>query len=113
MRTDSVITIAGAHDARTAVSRLTRPVPDRSRRAGIPARGGGEKMKASDVEAAGRPARARPGAAAGHPVREQRQGRRSRFSLPAPGGARRRASARAGALGRGRRQLMPALLGVG
>jgi hypothetical protein len=35
MRTDSVITIIGAHDARNAASRLTRPVPDESCRAGI------------------------------------------------------------------------------
>ncbi len=35
MRTDSVITIVGAHDARTAAFRLTRPVPDGSCRAGI------------------------------------------------------------------------------
>jgi hypothetical protein len=70
-------------------------------------------MKASDVEAAGRPARARPGAAAGHRVNEQRQGRRRRFSLRAPAGARHSASAIAAALGRGRRQLTPALLGVG
>ena len=68
-------------------------------------------MNASDVEAAGRAALARPGA--GHPVTEQRQGRRRRFSLRAPGGACRRASATAAALGRGCRQLTPALLGVG
>ena len=60
MRTDAVITIAGAYDARTAASRLTMPVPDRSCRARIPVRGSDEKMsdekmKASDVEAAGRP----------------------------------------------------------
>ena len=70
-------------------------------------------MKASDLEAAGRSALTRLGAAAGHPAREQRQGRRRRFSLRAPGGACRRASAVAAALGRGRRQLTPALLGVG
>src|SRR5260370_26438832 len=35
MRTGAVITIAGAHDARNAASRLTRPVPDGSGRAGI------------------------------------------------------------------------------
>ena len=70
-------------------------------------------MKASGIEAAGRPALTRPGAAAGHPVAEQRQGRRRRFSLRAPDGACRRASAVAAALGRGRRQLTPALLGVG
>jgi Molybdenum Cofactor Synthesis C len=34
MRTDAVSTIAGAHDARTAASRLTRPVPNGSCRAG-------------------------------------------------------------------------------
>ena len=33
MRTDAAITIAGAHDARTAASRLTMPVPDGSCRA--------------------------------------------------------------------------------
>jgi hypothetical protein len=35
MRTDSIITIAGAHDARNAACRLTMPVPDGSCRAGI------------------------------------------------------------------------------
>jgi hypothetical protein len=30
MRTDSVITIVDAHDARSAASRLTMPVPDGS-----------------------------------------------------------------------------------
>jgi hypothetical protein len=35
MRTDAVITIAGAHDARNAASRLTTPVPDGSCRAEI------------------------------------------------------------------------------
>jgi hypothetical protein len=35
MRTDAVITIVDAHDARNAVSRLTMPVPDGSYRAGI------------------------------------------------------------------------------
>ena len=70
-------------------------------------------MKASDLEAAGRPARTRPAQAAGHPAREQRQGRRRRFSLRAPAGACRRASAMAAALGRGQRQLTPALLGAG
>jgi len=44
-------------------------------------------MKASDVKAAGPPSLTRPGAAAGHPATGQRQGRRRRFSLPAPGGA--------------------------
>ncbi len=37
-------------------------------------------MNASDVEAAERPALTQPGAAAGHPVTEQRQGRRRRIS---------------------------------
>jgi hypothetical protein len=74
--------------------------------------GGGDAMNAS-FAAAGRPARARPGAAAGHPVKEQRQGRRRRFSLRASAGTRYRASAIAAVLGRGRRQLTPALLGVG
>ena len=70
-------------------------------------------MKASDVEAAGRPALTRPGAAAGHPATQQRHGRRRQFSLRAPGGACHTASAIAAALGRGRRQLTPALLGAG
>ena len=70
-------------------------------------------MKASEFGAAGRPARARPGAAAGHPVKVQRHGRRRQFSLRAPAGTRRRASAIAAALDRGRRQLTPALLGAG
>jgi len=75
MRTDAVITIVGAHDARTAASRPTVPVPDRSCRARILVRGSDEKMsdekmKASDVEAAGRPTLTRSGAAAGHPVTE-------------------------------------------
>jgi len=35
MRTDAVITTVGAHDARNAASRLTKPVPYRSCRAGI------------------------------------------------------------------------------
>ena len=74
--------------------------------------GGGDAMNASDVEAADRPARARPGAAAGQPVKEQRQGRRRPFRFHAPAGARHRASAIAAALDRGRRQLTPALLGV-
>ena len=69
-------------------------------------------MNASDVEAAGRAALARPSAAAGHPVTEQRQGRRRRFSLRAPDGACRGASAIAAALSRDCRQLTPALLGV-
>ena len=113
MRTDAVSTIAGAQHARNAASRLTKPVPDESCRAGSWPGGGGDAMNASDFEAAGRPARARPGAAAAHPVKEQRQGRRRRFSLRAPAGTRHRASAIAAALDRGRRQLTPALLGVG
>jgi hypothetical protein len=75
--------------------------------------GGGDAMNAGGLRAAGRPARARPGAAAGHPVTAQRHGRRGRFTLRAPAGARHRASAIAAALDRGRRQLTPALLGVG
>jgi hypothetical protein len=35
MRTEAVITIAGAHDARNAASRLTMPVPDGSCQAQI------------------------------------------------------------------------------
>jgi len=35
MRTGAVITIAAAHDARNAASRLTMPVPDGSCRATI------------------------------------------------------------------------------
>jgi hypothetical protein len=35
MRTDAVITIAGAHDARNAASGLAKPVPDGSCRAAI------------------------------------------------------------------------------
>ena len=111
--TDAVITIAGAHDARNAASRLTMPAPDGSCRAGILSGGGGDAMNASDFEAAGRPARARRGAAAGHPGTEQRQGRRRQFGLRTPAGARHGASATAAALGRGRRQLTPALLGAG
>jgi hypothetical protein len=38
MRTDALITIAGAHDARDAASRLTMPVRDESCRAQILAR---------------------------------------------------------------------------
>jgi hypothetical protein len=67
------------------------------------------------------PARPRPGwrcrcliqAAAGHPARQPRRGRRRRLGLGAPAGTRPGASAIAAALGRGRRQLTPALLGVG
>jgi hypothetical protein len=70
MRTDAVITAAGAHDARTAASRPTVPVPDGSCPARIPACGGDDTVKAGDVEAAERPALTRPGAAAGHPVNE-------------------------------------------
>ena len=70
-------------------------------------------MKASDVEAAGRSALIRSGAAAGHPATGQRHGRRRRFSVRAPAGARHSVSAMSAALGRGGRQLTPALLGVG
>jgi len=69
-------------------------------------------MNASDIDAAGWPALTRPDAA-GHPGTEQRHGRRRRFSLRAPAGACHTASAIAAALGRGRRQLTPALLGAG
>ncbi len=108
----AVDTIAADHDARNAASRptcrcLTDAAGPRSRRGG-----GGDTMKARDVKAAGRPALTRPGAAAGHPVTQQRQRRRRRFSSRAPG-ARHTASAIAAALGRGCRQLTPALLGVG
>jgi hypothetical protein len=73
--------------------------------------GGGDAMNAGGFEAAGRPARARPGVAAGHPATEQRHGRRRRFRLRAAADARHRASAITAALGR--RQLTPALLGAG
>jgi hypothetical protein len=94
MRIGAVIMIVGAHDARNAGSRPTVLVPD-------------------GRDAAGRSALTRPGAAAGHPGTEQQHGRRRRFSLRAPGGACHRASAKAAALGRGRRPLTPALLGTG
>jgi len=68
-------------------------------------------MNTRDTVAAGRAALTRPGPAAGHPVTQQRHGRR--FSLRAPHGACHRARAIAAALGRGCRQLTPALLGVG
>jgi hypothetical protein len=113
MRIGAVITIAADHDARNPAYLPTVPVPDPSCRARIPVCGGGDTTKASDIEAAGRPVLTRPGAAAGHPVTEQRHGRPRRFSLRAPAGARHRVSARAAALGRGGRQLTPALLGVG
>ncbi len=112
MRIGAVIAIAADHAARNAAYLPTVPVPDRSCRARIPVRGG-DTTKASDVEAAGRPVLIRPGAAAGHPVTEQRRGRHRRFSLRAPGGGRHTASVRAAALDRGGRQLTPALLGVG
>jgi hypothetical protein len=35
MRTDAIIAIVGANEARNAASRLTMPVPDGSCRAGI------------------------------------------------------------------------------
>jgi anti-anti-sigma factor len=41
-------------------------------------------MNTRDVDAAARAALTRPGAAAGHPVQEQRHGRRRRFSPRAP-----------------------------
>ena len=113
MHIGAVDTIAADHDARNAASRPTcRCLMDAAGPGSRPG-DGGDAMKARDVVAAGRPALTRPGAAAGHPVQEQRQGRRRRFSSRAPGGARRAASAIAAALGRGRRQLTPALLGAG
>jgi hypothetical protein len=42
MRTDAVIMIAGAHDARNAASRLMMPVPDGSCQAGSWPGGGGD-----------------------------------------------------------------------
>ena len=94
MRIGAVIMIVGAHDARNAGSRPTVLVPD-------------------GRDAAGRPPLTRPGAAAGHPGTEQWHGRRGRFSLRAPGSACHGASAIAAALGLGRRQLTPTLLGAG
>ena len=46
--------------------------------------GSGDTMNASDIDAPGRSALTRPGAAAGHPGTEQRHGCRRRFSLRAP-----------------------------
>ena len=112
MRIGAVIMIVGAHDARNAASRPTVPVPDGRYRPGSWPGGSGDTMNASDIDAAGRSALTRPGAAAGHPGTEQRHGRRRRFSLRAPGGACHRASAIASAMGRCR-QLTPALLGAG
>jgi hypothetical protein len=112
MRIGAVITIAADHDARDAAYLPTVPVPDRSCQARILVRGG-DTTKASDIEAAGRSVLTQPGAAAGHPVTEQWQGRRRRLNLRAPAGARHRVSARAAALDRGGRQLTPALLGGG
>jgi hypothetical protein len=65
-------------------------------------------MTASDIEAAGVPALARLAAAAG-PARKRRRTRCSRFGSGAPSGACHRARV----IGRGRRQLTPALLGAG
>jgi hypothetical protein len=113
MRTDSVIRIVSAHDARDAASRLTSRCLMEAAGPGSWPGSGGDAMNASGLVAAGRPARARPAAAAGHPVKEQRQGRHTRLSLSVPAGARHRVSAIAAALGCGRRQLTPALLGVG
>ena len=62
MRIGAVITIAAGHDARNAASRPTMPVPAGSCPARIPGLGSDEKMKASDVEAAGQPGLTRPGA---------------------------------------------------
>jgi hypothetical protein len=117
MRAAAVSTIAAARDAHDAAFRLTMPVPEGCLREAAGPRswpgGGGDAMNASDFVAAGRPARARPGAAAGHLVTERRHGRRRQFSLRAPAGARPGASAIAAALDRGCRQLTPALLGAG
>jgi hypothetical protein len=52
-------------------------------------------------------------AAAAAPAEGQRRGRHGRFSWPAPGGACRRGRMIAAAPGRARRQLTPALMGVG
>jgi len=113
MRIGAVIAIVGAHDARNAASRLTMPVSAGSCRAGSWPGGSGDTMNASEVRAAGWPVLTRAGAADGHPASEQRQGRRRRSTLRAPAGARRRVSTIAAALGRGCRQLTPALLGIG
>jgi hypothetical protein len=113
MRIGAVVTIAAAHRLTMPRSgRLCRCLMDAARPGSWPG-DDGNAMKASDAEAAGRPALTRAAAAAGHPVREQRKERRRRFSLRAPAGARHRASARATALDRGFRPLTPALLGVG
>ena len=111
MRIGAVIPVVGAHDARNAASRPTVWCLMDAAGPGSRRGGAGETMNARDVKAAGRPALTRPGAAAGHPVTQQRHGRRRRFSSRAPGGARHAASAIAAALGC--RQLTPALLGVG
>jgi hypothetical protein len=55
----------------------------------------------------------RGSAAADDPARAQRRARRGRFSRPAPAGACQRARTIAAAPGRARRQLTPALMGVG
>ena len=70
-------------------------------------------MKASDSEAADRPARV--GLALPLVIPSQSSGKDAAggFSLHAPASARHRVSAIAAALGRGRRQLTPALLGIG
>jgi hypothetical protein len=113
MRIGAVDTIAADHDARNAASRPTVWCLMDAAGPGSRRGGAGETMNARDVKAAGRPALTRPGAAAGHPVTQQRQRRRRRFSSRAPGGARHAASAIAAALGRGCQQLTPALLGFG
>ena len=109
----TVDTIAADHDARNAASRPTVWCLMDAAGPGSRRGGGGDTIKARDVKAAGRPALTRPDAAAGHPVTQQRHGRRRRFSSRAPHGARHRASAIAAALGRGCHQLTPALLGFG
>ena len=85
--------------------RCRRTLPGR-----ITAFGGGDTMKASDIEAA-RPL-APAGAAARHPGTGQRPGRRRRPGWCAPAGACHGASAITAGLGRGARARTPVLLGV-
>jgi hypothetical protein len=113
MRTDTVIVIVGAHGARNAASRLTMPVSDETAGPGSWPGSSGDPMNASGVPAAGWPVLTRDDTSDGHPATEQWPGRRGRFGLRAPAGAGQWASAIAGVLDRGYRQLTPALLGVG
>lgn len=99
MRIGAAITIVGAHAARNAASRLTRPVSAGSCRARIPAGGGGDTMNASDGQA---------GLAPPMVISSVSNGKR-RFSLRAsPVLAKGQHDN-----GRACRQLTPALLGVG